>query len=83
MDQTHQILGSTQGGESLAVVGLVITEEDEEEMKEEEPAIPHYNPKLVNTCPEGPGHQYNLCSRPKPAPLELITFHNNHIMGGW
>ena len=43
-------------------------EMEEEEVQEEEPAAPQFNPKPRNTSPLGPRHSYNLCERPKPAP---------------
>ena len=43
-------------------------EVEEEEVLEEEPATPQFNPKPSNTLPLGPRHSYNLWERPKPAP---------------
>ena len=43
-------------------------EEEEREEKDQEPAIPRYNPKVKIEVPSGPSHQYNLCPQPKPLP---------------
>ena len=41
---------------------------EEEEVVEEEPATPQFNPRPSNTSPLGPRHSYNLRERAKPAP---------------
>ena len=43
-------------------------EVEEEEVQEEEPAAPQFNPKPRNTSPIGPKHSYNLRKRPQPTP---------------
>ena len=48
--------------------GLAGRREVEEEVLEEEPAAPQFNPRPSNTSPLGPRHLYNLRERPKPAP---------------
>ena len=48
--------------------GLAGRKEVEEEVLEEEPAAPQFNPKPRNTSPLGPRHSYNLWKRPEPAP---------------
>ena len=47
-------------------------EEEDQEKDEEEPAIPTYNPQLAKLSPVRPGHSYDLCPRPKPAPRKLV-----------
>ena len=39
-------------------------EVEEEEVQEEEPAVPQFNPRPSNTSPLGPSHSYNLWKRP-------------------
>ena len=41
---------------------------EEEEVLEEDPAAPQFNPRPSNTSPLGPRHSYNLRKRPEPAP---------------
>ena len=43
-------------------------EEMEEEVQEQEPAAPQFNPKAKSASPSRPSHSYNLRERPKPAP---------------
>ena len=53
--------------------GLVGRKEEEDQDKdEEEPAIPTYNPQPEKPSPVRPGHSYDLCPRPKPAPRKLV-----------
>ena len=47
-------------------------EEEDQEKEEEEPAIPKFNPQPAKLSPIRPGHSYNLCPRPKPAPRKLV-----------